>query len=119
MATNTTVLILVAAMAALLLAGMLAGVVYKTRTQQRHVEGETIRDQGEQNALQVRQHDALAEDSAVNAPAAQVELDINTARACRLQRQAAVHRSEAAASRDQLNEQRDHAAFSLSIKDMS
>ncbi len=39
MATNTTVLIVVAAMSALLLAGMLAGVAYKTRTQQRHVKG--------------------------------------------------------------------------------
>jgi hypothetical protein len=45
MATNTTVLIVGTAFAVLLLAGMLAVVVYKTRTRQRHVKGETIRDQ--------------------------------------------------------------------------
>ena len=39
--------------------------------------------------------------------AAQVEIDINTVRACRLQQQATIHRGEAAASRDQLNEQSD------------
>jgi Na+-translocating ferredoxin:NAD+ oxidoreductase RnfG subunit len=84
MATNTTVLIVVAAMSALLLAGMLAGVAYKTRTQQRHVKGETIRDQAEQNALQVRHQEALADESAVKAHAAQVEVDVKTARAWRV-----------------------------------
>ena len=38
--------------------------------------------------------------------AAQVEIDINTVRAC-LQQQATIHRGEAAASHDQLNEQSD------------
>jgi hypothetical protein len=49
-ATNTTVLILVTAMAALVLTGALALVVYKTRNQQRHGKGETIRDQSDENA---------------------------------------------------------------------
>jgi hypothetical protein len=61
MATNTTVLIVAAAVAALLLAGMLAGVVYKTRTRQRPVKGETIRDQAEENARQVRYQESLAD----------------------------------------------------------
>jgi hypothetical protein len=108
MATNTTVLIVVAAMAALLLAGMLAGVAFKTRTQQRQLKGQTIRDQAEENALQVRHQEALAEEFAVKAHAAQVEVDIKTARVCRLQRQEAVHRSEAATCRD-LDEQRKRA----------
>jgi Na+-translocating ferredoxin:NAD+ oxidoreductase RnfG subunit len=109
MGTNTTVLIVVTALAALMLAGMLAGVAYKTRAQQRHVKGEMIPDQAAENALHVRHQEALADESAVKAHAAQVEVDVRTARAYRLQRQAAVLRSEATTSRDQLNEQRDRA----------
>ena len=109
MATNTTVLVIVAAVAALLFAGMLAGVVYKTRTRQRHVKGETIRDKAEENVRHVRHQEALADEYAVKAHAAQVEVDIKSARACRLQREAAAHRSEAATSRAQLNEQRSRA----------
>jgi len=109
MATNTTVLIIVAALGALVLAGMLAGVMYKTRTSQRHVKGDTIRDQAEKNALRIRHQEALADEYAVKAHAAQVEVDIKTARACRLHRQAAVHRSEATISRAQLNEQSSRA----------
>jgi len=105
MATNTTVLIIVAAMAALLLAGMLAGVMYKTHTSQRHAKGHTVRDQAEKNALRIRHQEALADEYAVKAHAAQVEVDIKTARAWRLQRQAAVYRSEAITSRVRLNEQ--------------
>jgi len=106
--TNTTVMIVAAAVAALLLGGMLAGVVYKTRTRQRHVNGEPIHDQAEENARYVRHQEALADESAVKAHAAQVEVDIKTARARRLQRQAAVDRSEATTSQDKLNELRDH-----------
>ena len=57
MATNTTVLILVTAMAALVLTGALALVVYKTRNQQRHGKGETIRDQVEEDALRLRRQE--------------------------------------------------------------
>ena len=61
MATNTTVLIVVTAIAALVLAGMLVGVAYKTRTQQRNINGETIRDQAEEDARRLRRREALAD----------------------------------------------------------
>ncbi len=109
MATNTTVLIVGVALATLLLAGMLAGVVYKTRTRERHVNGETIGDQADENARHVRYQESLADVYAVKAHALEVEVDIKTARACRLQRQAAVCRSEAATSRVRLNEQTNRA----------
>ena len=109
MATNTTVLIVVAAMAALVLAGMIVGVAYKTRTEGRRVKGETIPDQAEEDALRLRRQQALADEYAARAHAAQVEIDIKTIRACSLQQQATVHRSEAATSRDRLNEQTDSA----------
>jgi hypothetical protein len=110
MATNTTVLIVVAALAALVLAGMIVGVAYKTRSQERPLNGGTIRDQAAEDALRLRRRQALADDCATRAHAAQVEIDIKTIRACRLQQQANVARSEAAACRDQLNEQSDRAA---------
>jgi len=46
---------------------------------------------------------------AVKAHALEVEVDIKTARALRLQRQAAVYRSEAATTRGQRNEQSNRA----------
>jgi hypothetical protein len=108
-ATNTTVLILVTAMAALVLTGVLALVVYKTRNQQRHGEGETIRDQVEEDALRLRRQEVLADQFDARAHAAQVEIDIKTVRACRLQQQATAHRSEAVTSRDHLSQLRDNA----------
>jgi hypothetical protein len=99
-------LLLVTALAALVLAGVLAGVVYKTRTPKR---GETVREQAEEGALRVRRQEVLADEFAARAHAAQVEIDIKTVRACSLQQQATVHRGEAVTSRDQLNELRDSA----------
>ena len=54
MATNTTVLIIVTTLPALGLAGMLVGVACKTRTQQRNIKGEAIRDQAGEDALRLR-----------------------------------------------------------------
>jgi len=47
-------LIIVAAIAALVLAGMIALVMSKTRTSRRNVNGTTIRDQAEEHALRLR-----------------------------------------------------------------
>jgi hypothetical protein len=102
-------LILVTAMAALVLTGVLALVVYKTRNQQRQDMGETIRDQAEEDALRLRRQEALADEFDARAHAAQVEVDIKTVQACSLQEQATVRRSEAVTSRDHLNELRDSA----------
>jgi len=102
-------LILVTAIAALVLTGVLTLVVYKTRNQQRHGKGETVRDQAEEDALRLRRQEALADEFDARAHAAQVEIDIKTVRACSLQQQATVHRSEAITSRDQLNELREQA----------
>src|SRR6202140_4819492 len=88
---------------------MLALVVYKTRTRQRHVNGETTRDQYEENAHHAWYQEALADVFAVKAHALEVEVDIKTARAFRLQRQAAVYRSEAATTRGQRTEQSSRA----------
>ena len=88
---------------------MIALVMSKMRASRRNVNGTTIRDQAEEDALRLRRQQALADEYAARAHAAQVEIDIKTVRACRLQQQATVHRGEAVTSRDQLNELRDSA----------
>ena len=108
MVTNTMVLIVVAVFATLVLASLLILVAYKTRTQKRHGNGATIRDQAEEDALRLRRQEALADEFETRAHAAQVEVDIKAGRACTLQQQATAFRNEAVTSRDQLNEVRVH-----------
>jgi hypothetical protein len=61
--TNTTILIIVVAMAALVLTGLVSLVVCKTRTQNRHGIGETIRKQVRENTLRLRRREVLAVES--------------------------------------------------------
>jgi uncharacterized protein HemX len=109
MATSTIVLIVVVAVAAILLIGGLAWLARTKRHQHRHVEAGKIRDAAQEGTLHVRQQEALADETAAKARAAQAEADVKAAQASGLQQQAAVHRNEAATSRDQLNEQWDRA----------
>ena len=109
MTINTMLLIVVAALAVLALAGMIAGVGYKTRTRQRHVYGETLRGQAGEDELRLRHQETLADEALARAHAAQVEVDIKTVRADRLQRQAAIRCSEAVAARDEVDAQKGSA----------
>lgn len=77
MGTNTTLLLIVVAMAALVLAGVVAGVVYKTRAPKW---GEIVRDQAEEDALQLSRQELLADESDAKAHAAQVDIEIKTVR---------------------------------------
>ena len=109
MATSTTVLIIVAAVAAVLLVAGLIWVARNSRNRQRHVEADKIREDATHETLLVKQQEALADETAAKARAAQAEADVNAAQASGLQQQAAVHRGEAVTSRDHLNEQWDRA----------
>jgi FtsZ-interacting cell division protein ZipA len=109
MATSTTILIIVVAVAAILLIAGLTWVARNKRNQQRHVEADKIREDATQKTLQVKQHEALADETAAKARAAQAESDVKAAQASGLEQQAAVHRGEAVTSRDHLNEQWDRA----------
>jgi FtsZ-interacting cell division protein ZipA len=109
MATSTTVLIVVAAVVAILLIAGLTWVARNRRNQHRHVEADNIREDARHETLHVKQQEALAEETAAKARAAQAEADVKAAQAAGLQQQAAVHRGEAVTSRDHLNEQWDRA----------
>jgi hypothetical protein len=102
MAINTTILIVVATVAALVLVGLIVAVTYKTRNQHRGVIDETLQDKAKQDALHIRHEEALADEYAATAHAAQVEADVKTARASRLHREAAVQRREAVSCREEL-----------------
>ena len=109
MTTSSIVLIVVAAVAALLIVAALAWVARNKRNQHRHVEADKIREQAKEETLQVGAAEALADETAAKARAAKAEADVKAAQASGLQQKAAVHRNEAATSRDQLNEQGDRA----------
>jgi FtsZ-interacting cell division protein ZipA len=109
MATSTIVLIVIAAVVAILLIAGLTWVARNKRNHHRHVEADNIREDAQQETLHVKQREALAEETAAKARAAQAEADVKTAQASGLQQQAAVHRGEAVTSRDHLNEQWDRA----------
>jgi FtsZ-interacting cell division protein ZipA len=110
MATSTTVLIIVAAaaVATLLIAGLM-WVARNKRNQQRHVEADNIREDARHETLLVKQQEALADETAAKARAAQAAADVNAAQASGLEQQAAVHRDEAVTSRDHLDKQWDRA----------
>src|SRR3984885_12460461 len=109
MVTSTTVLIIVAAVAAVLLIAGLTWVARNSRNRQHHVEADKIREDARHETLLVNQQEALADETAAKARAAAAEADVNAAQAAGLQQQAAVHRGEAVTSRDHLNKQWDRA----------
>ena len=109
MSTTTIAVIVVAAVGLLLLAAALVWLAQRTRKHQRHNEAENIRGEAAGETLRVKQREALADETAAKARAAQAEADVKAAQATGLQQQAAAHRSEAATSRDHLNEQWDRA----------
>ena len=109
MATSTTILIIVAAVAAVLLIAGLTLVARNKRNQQRHVEADNIREDARHETLLVKQQEALADETAAKARAAQAAADVNAAQASGLEQQAAVHRDEAVTSRDHLDKQWDRA----------
>ena len=109
MTTSTIVLIVVVAIAAIVLIATIAWVARNKRNQHRHVEADKIRESAKEETLQVKQREALADETAAKSRAAQAEADVKAAQASGLQQQAAARRSEAATSRDQLNEQLDRA----------
>jgi hypothetical protein len=90
-------------------AAVLAWLTHRTRKHQRHNEAENIRGEAAKETLRVRQREALADETAAKARAAQAEADVKAAQASGLQQRAATHRSAAATSRDHLNEQWDRA----------
>lgn len=109
MTTNTIVLIVVVAVAAILLIAAIAWVARKKRTERRRVEAGNIRDEAVEQSHKVGQREALADETAAKARAAQAEADAKAAHATGLQHQAEVRRNDAATARDEVNQEFERA----------
>jgi FtsZ-interacting cell division protein ZipA len=109
MSTSTILLIVVVAVVALLLIAAIAWVARNKRNQHRHVEAGKMRDRAEEQSHKVGQREALADETAAKARAAQAEAEAKAAHAKGLQHQAHTRRSDAAAARDEVNQEFERA----------
>jgi predicted Holliday junction resolvase-like endonuclease len=106
---DTTVWIIIAVVAVLLVLAVLAFAGRSRRNKQLHGKAERIREEVEQDSLQVRRREALADETAAKARAAQAEAEAKAAEARRLADRADLHRDAVATSQEELDERRAHA----------
>ncbi len=109
MTTSTIVVWIVVAVAAVLLVAAIAWVARKKRTEQRRIQAGDIRDKAVEQSHEVGQREALADETAAKARAAQAEADAMTAHAAGLQHQAQARHTEAATSRSEVNREFERA----------
>ena len=105
MTTSTIVLIAAVAVVAVLVIAAIAWVARNKRTQHRRVEAGDIRDKAAEQSHKVGQREALADETAAKARAAQAEADAKAAHATGLEHQAQIRRSDAATARDEVNQE--------------
>jgi nitrogen fixation-related uncharacterized protein len=109
MASNTTLWIVIAVVAAVLVLGVLVWAGRSRRNQKLHGEAQRIRTEVEQESAQVARREALADETAAKARAAKAEAEAKAAEAARLEERAQSHRSSVDSARDDLDERRAHA----------
>jgi hypothetical protein len=109
MTTSSIVWIVVIVIAAALLVAALAWVALKKRTIQRRVQAGDIRDSAIEQSHEVGQREALADETAAKARAAQAEAEAMAAHSAGLQHQAEARRTDAATSRSELNREFERA----------
>jgi FtsZ-interacting cell division protein ZipA len=107
--TTSSIVWIVIAVVALVLIAAFAWVARNKRTQHRRVEAGDIRDKATDESHKVGQREALADETAAKARAAQAEADAKTAHAQGLQHQAQVRRTDAASARDEVNQEFERA----------
>ncbi|HNM85605.1 MAG: hypothetical protein U0Q20_00055 [Mycobacterium sp.] len=95
---------------AVVLAVVAAVFVLRSRRHTRlHGEAQRIRDEVEQHAADLDRRETLARETAARAQVARAEAEAKDAEATRLEQRADVHRSVAAAGRDELDSRLEHA----------
>ena len=109
MTTSSIVWIVVVVVAAVLLVAAIAWVARKKRTEHRRVQAGDIRDKAAQQSHEVGQREALADETAAKARAAQAEAEAMTAHSAGLQHQAQARHTDAATSRSELNREFERA----------
>ncbi|MGO9155728.1 hypothetical protein [Mycobacterium sp.] len=109
MTTSTIVWIVVIVIAAVLLVAAIAWVARKKRTEHRRVQAGDIRDKAVEQSHEVGQREALADETAAKARAAQAEAEALAAHSAGLQHQAQARHTEAATSRSEVNREFERA----------
>jgi flagellar biosynthesis/type III secretory pathway M-ring protein FliF/YscJ len=110
MTTGTIIIIACFAVAAFLVCIALAWVLLnKLLDKRRRTEAEAIRDNATERSREVQRREALAEETAATARAAQARVEADAARGERLQRQAQAHRSDAARAHEEVDQQFERA----------
>ena len=109
MTTSTIIWIVVVVIAAASLIAAIAWVARNKRTEHHRVQAGDIREKAVEQSHEVGQREALADETAAMARAAQAEAEAMSARAAGLQHQAEAHRTDAATSRSELNRQFERA----------
>ena len=109
MTTSTIVWIVVVVVAAVLLVAAIAWVARKKRTEHRRVQAGDIRDKAVEQSHEVGQREALADETAAKARAAQAEAEAMAAHSAGLQHQAQARHTEAATSRSEVNREFERA----------
>src|SRR5580693_8038488 len=107
--STSTIWIVIAAVAAVLLIAVLIFAVSRVSRRRRQRHAEEIREQARLETAKVERREALAQETAAKARAAQAEAEVKAAEAARLQERAAKHQSDASTSREQLHEQWERA----------
>ena len=106
---NTTVVWIVAVIAAIIIIAALVFALRSRRNQQKHVEAERMREEINTHTARVDKRQALADETEARARAAAAEAEAKAAEAARLKDRAADHREVVDSSRQDLEERRRHA----------
>lgn len=106
---STAVVWIVAAVIAVIIIAALLFAARSRRNHRRHIEAERIREDITTHTEKVQKREAIADETAARARAAQAEADAKVAEAARLKEQAESHRSAVAETREEIEERRRHA----------
>ncbi|BBX08084.1 hypothetical protein [Mycolicibacterium aichiense] len=109
MASNNVVWIVIAVVVVLVVIGLLVWVGRKRQVTRRVAQADDIREEVRQEQLKLQHREAVADETAAKARAAQAEAEAKAAEAARLEANAAKHRDDAAAHREELDERASHA----------
>ena len=109
MASNNVVWIVIAVVGALIVSGALVWVGRKRQVSRRVAQADEIREEVRQEQLKLQHREAIADETAAKARAAQAEAEAKAAEAARLEANAAKHREDVAAHRDDLDERASRA----------
>ncbi len=109
MNTSTIVWIVVVVLALILLVAAIAWVARKKRTEHRRVQAGDIREKAVEHSHEVGQREALADETAAKARAAQAEAEAMAAHSAGLQHQAQARHTDAATSRSEVNREFERA----------